>query len=221
MEHWTEVLGIAARRTDEVLRLSLGNQQRAQLAAALVHEPEILVLDEPFSGLDPVAVDVMSGVLRDQAAAGVPVLFSSHQLELVERLCDRVGIVQAGSMVAVGSIDELRTTDERRWLVDGPAGASWAAAVPEVRVVSSQGTRTVVEATVGPGRDDPGGPGGVGGPGGGAGGAGDPASRDLDQRVLAAALAAGPVREFGRVHPSLVELYRDVVTAPAREEVPA
>jgi ABC-2 type transport system ATP-binding protein len=221
MEHWTEVLGIAARRTDEVLRLSLGNQQRAQLAAALVHEPEILVLDEPFSGLDPVAVDVMSGVLRDQAAAGVPVLFSSHQLELVERLCDRVGIVQAGSMVAVGSIDELRTTDERRWLVDGPAGASWAAAVPEVRVVSSQGTRTVVEATVGPGRDDPGGPGGVGGPGGGAGGAGEPASRDLDQRVLAAALAAGPVREFGRVHPSLVELYRDVVTAPAREEVPA
>ena len=84
MEQWTEVLGIAERRGDEILKLSLGNQQRVQLAAALVHSPDILVLDEPFSGLDPVAVDVMSGVLRDQAAAGVPVLFSSHQLELVE-----------------------------------------------------------------------------------------------------------------------------------------
>ena len=96
MEHWTEVLGIAERRGDEILKLSLGNQQRVQLAAALVHSPEILVLDEPFSGLDPVAVDVMSGVLRDQAAAGVPVLFSSHQLELVEALCDRVGIIKSG-----------------------------------------------------------------------------------------------------------------------------
>src|SRR6478609_5491572 len=108
MEHWTEVLGIADRRGDEILKLSLGNQQRVQLAAALVHSPEILVLDEPFSGLDPVAVDVMSGVLRDQVAAGVPVLFSSHQLELVEALCDRVGIIKSGSMVAFGGIEELR-----------------------------------------------------------------------------------------------------------------
>ena len=74
-------------------KLSLGNQQRVQLAAALVHDPEVLVLDEPFSGLDPIAVEVMSGVLAEKAAAGVPVIFSSHQLELVERLRDRVGIV--------------------------------------------------------------------------------------------------------------------------------
>jgi ABC-type Na+ transport system ATPase subunit NatA len=72
MEHWTEVLGIDGRRGDEILKLSLGNQQRVQLAAALVHEPVILVLDEPFSGLDPVAVDVMSGVLREQAGRRWP-----------------------------------------------------------------------------------------------------------------------------------------------------
>ena len=89
-------------------KLSLGNQQRVQLAAALVHEPRILVLDEPFSGLDPVAVDVMSQVLEEKAARGVPVVFSSHQLDLVERLCDRVGIVRNGHMVAKGTVAELR-----------------------------------------------------------------------------------------------------------------
>jgi ABC-2 type transport system ATP-binding protein len=192
MEHWTETLGIAERRGDEVLKLSLGNQQRVQLAAALVHEPDILVLDEPFSGLDPVAVDVMSGVLREQADAGRPVVFSSHQLELVERISDRVGIVRAGSMVAVGAIDELRRTEHRRWSVDGPSGSEWASAVADVRVVSSAGTTTVVEE----------------GPG---------ASSDVDQAVLRAALAAGPVREFSLVRPSLSELYRDVVTADPSE----
>ena len=106
MERWTEILGVAARRGDDVQKLSLGNQQRVQLAAALVHDPEILILDEPFSGLDPVAVDVMSGVLRERAHAGAPVIFSSHQLDLVQRLCDRVGIIKAGRMVTVGSVEE-------------------------------------------------------------------------------------------------------------------
>jgi ABC-2 type transport system ATP-binding protein len=193
MTRWTEVLGIAARRGDEVLKLSLGNQQRVQLAAALVHDPDILVLDEPFSGLDPVAVDVMSGVLHEQSARGVPVLFSSHQLELVERLSDRVGIIQAGSMVAVGDIDELRETDEQVWLVDGPTTGDWVAAVPEARVVSSGGTQTIVEIRDG--------------------------RSDVDQALLSAALSAGPVRQFARQRPSLAELYRDVVSQD--EGVPA
>lgn len=109
-EQWTERLGLSSRLQDEVQTLSLGNQQRVQLAAALVHDPRLLVLDEPFSGLDPVAVDVMSSVLRECADEGVPVIFSSHQLELVERLSDRVGIVARGEMVAVGTIAELRQT---------------------------------------------------------------------------------------------------------------
>ncbi len=77
----------------------------------------LLVLDEPFAGLDPVAVDVMAGVLRERADAGVPVIFSSHELELVERLCDRVGIIDRGRMVACGTVDELRAGgQERRWI---------------------------------------------------------------------------------------------------------
>ncbi|MDI1289733.1 MAG: ATP-binding cassette domain-containing protein [bacterium] len=196
MEHWTEVLGIDGRRGDEVLKLSLGNQQRVQLAAALVHEPVILVLDEPFSGLDPVAVDVMSGVLRDQARAGVPVMFSSHQLELDERLCDRVGIIKSGAMVAIGGIDELRETDNRRWLVDGAPPSAWIGGVAGARVVESEGSRTIVEVS-------------------------DRSDYDIDQVMLAAALAAGPVREFARQRPSLTDLYRDVVAVPHDQEVSA
>ncbi|WP_449224274.1 ABC transporter ATP-binding protein [Amycolatopsis pigmentata] len=182
---WTERLDVATRRDDEVQKLSLGNQQRVQLAAALVHDPDILVLDEPFSGLDPVAVDVMSNVLRDKAAHGVPVVFSSHQLDLVERLCDRVGIVRKGQMVACGTVDELRAGGAPRLVVDAPrASADWAATLPGVKVLEHKGTRTELE--LGEGADD--------------------------QEVLRAALATGPVREFAPRRPSLTELFRTVVT---------
>ena len=103
-----EQLGIAERAADRVEALSLGNQQRVQLAAALVHDPVLLVLDEPFSGLDPVGVDALAEVLTARVADGVPVVFSSHQLDLVERLCDSVGIIVGGRIVASGTVDELR-----------------------------------------------------------------------------------------------------------------
>ncbi len=187
-DRWLERLGVAARRDDEVQKLSLGNQQRVQLAASLVHDPKILVLDEPFSGLDPVAVDVMSQVMRDKAAEGIPVVFSSHQLDLVERLCDRVGIIRSGQMVAVGRVDDLRTAGPRRLVVDAPqATAGWADTVPGVRVLSSDNGKTELELA--DGADD--------------------------QAVLRAALAAGPVRAFGDRRPSLTELFRDVVSEKA------
>jgi ABC-2 type transport system ATP-binding protein len=107
-DRWIERLGLSERAQDRVETLSLGNQQRVQLAVALAHDPELLVLDEPFAGLDPVGVDVMSGVLRERADAGVPVVFSSHQLELVERLCEDVAIVNRGRIVAAGAVADLR-----------------------------------------------------------------------------------------------------------------
>src|ERR671915_648423 len=130
-DRWIERLGLTERAGDRVEQLSLGNQQRVQLAAALVHDPDLLVLDEPFSGLDPVGVDVLSGVLADYASNGVPVLFSSHQLELVERLCDAVAIIKDGRLVASGKVEELRDrgADDRRVRVELQGdGEDW---VPE------------------------------------------------------------------------------------------
>jgi len=120
-ERWIERLGLSERAGDRVEALSLGNQQRVQLGVALVHDPEVLVLDEPFSGLDPVGVDVMSGVLRERADAGVPVVFSSHQLELVERLCEDVAIVNRGRLVASGAVGELRERGRGAWSRSGSA----------------------------------------------------------------------------------------------------
>ncbi|ASR38169.1 ABC transporter ATP-binding protein [Prauserella marina] len=184
-EDWIGRLGLSERRGDEVQKLSLGNQQRVQLAAALVHDPDVLVLDEPFSGLDPIAVDVMSQVLREKAATGVPVVFSSHQLDLVERLCDRVGIIRSGQIVGYGSVADLTANAAPRITVVAPGAPwGWAAALPGVRVISEQPESTVVE--LGPDVDD--------------------------QAVLTAALATGPVHEFARHRPSLAELFRNAVT---------
>jgi ABC-2 type transport system ATP-binding protein len=186
---WTTRLGIDARVNDTVHALSLGNQQRVQLAAALVHDPDVLVLDEPFSGLDPVAVDVMSEVLAEKAAHGVPVIFSSHQLDLVERLCHRVGIVVRGHMKEIGTVDELRAGGGTQLLVHAPqAPPGWADGLPGVHTARYGEGRTVL--TVERGNEN-----------------------DVGQAVLAAALRTGPVHEFSRSQPSLTELFREVVAA--------
>jgi ABC-2 type transport system ATP-binding protein len=181
----TERLGVAERRDDAIEKLSLGNQQRVQLAAALVHDPEVLVLDEPFSGLDPVGVDALAGVLLERARRGVPVVFSSHQLDLVERLCDSVGIINAGRMVATGTVDDLRTQEGRRQLLvivrDAPPG--WAGGIPGVTVVSERRGELVLELA--DGADD--------------------------QEVLAAASRAGRVEHFSWRQPTLTELFREAV----------
>ncbi|HKI93500.1 MAG TPA: ATP-binding cassette domain-containing protein, partial [Gaiellaceae bacterium] len=114
---WLERLGLSDREHTTVEKLSHGNQQRVQLAAALVHEPDLLVLDEPFSGLDPLAVESLGEILRAEAARGAAVLFSSHQLDLVEDLCELVVIVDHGRVVASGTVDELAASGARRLVV--------------------------------------------------------------------------------------------------------
>jgi ABC-2 type transport system ATP-binding protein len=111
---WLDRLALASRADAKVEELSHGNQQRVQLAAALLHEPDLLVLDEPFAGLDPVAVQMLAEVLRGEAARGAAVLFSSHQLELVEDICEEVAIVDHGRVVTTGDVDTLRSASQQR-----------------------------------------------------------------------------------------------------------
>jgi len=113
-DHWLAELGLTDRARDPLETLSHGNQQRVQLAAALVHDPEILLLDEPFSGLDPLGVDTLADVLRERAARGAAVVFSSHQLDLVETMCEDVAIIDRGRVVATGPLDEIRAASPHR-----------------------------------------------------------------------------------------------------------
>jgi ABC-2 type transport system ATP-binding protein len=186
-----ERLGLADRAKSQLQSLSHGNQQRVQLAAALVFSPELLVLDEPFAGLDPVAVDSMAEILRSEADAGKPVVLSSHQLDIVERICDRVGIINHGQMVATGTVDELTAHGPLRFWVDVPgAVAGWYDGVPGVTLVEQDGSRWLLQLA-------------------------DDAN---EQAVLQKALTLGPVHEFRRDRPALTQLFRDVMSGKAIDE---
>ena len=177
-------LELGARANDTVDALSLGNQQRAQIAAALVHQPEVLILDEPFSGLDPMGVDSVLGVLRDAASDGAPVLFSSHQLDLVERLCDDLVIIANGEIRASGSREQLQREHGRdRYQLDVDGDLGWLREVPGITVVDFDGGHALFEA----------------------------ADAAAAQSVLKRAVADGSVQRFAPQHPSLAQIFREVI----------
>jgi ABC-2 type transport system ATP-binding protein len=150
---WMKRVDVLSRADDEVQALSSGNQQRVQLAIALVHEPELLILDEPFSGLDPVAVENMKTILAEQLAAGTSVLFSSHQLDLVSDVSRDVVIVDAGRVVMQGDVRDLRERAEFRYASIGFAEETdWTPASGGVEVVEylTRGVRLKVGADTGP-----------------------------------------------------------------------
>ena len=140
-DRWLDALGLADRKTARLDDLSHGNQQRVQLAAALVHSPELLVLDEPFSGLDPIAMDAMSSLLRDLAYDGTAVLFSSHQLDVVEHLCEDVVVIDRGHVVLAGDLDEIRDASPDRYLDVTARDPEWALDVDGASVVAHDGDR--------------------------------------------------------------------------------
>lgn len=179
-----EQLGLGERSSSAVESLSLGNQQRAQIAAALVHDPEVLILDEPFSGLDPLAVDVVVGVLKDRASAGAPVLFSSHQLDIVERLCDDLVIIADGAIRANGSRAALRAEHSTlRYELISSGDAGWLRSVPGVSVVDFDGGYALFDVD----------------------------SEQTAQAVLRDAIGRGDVATFAPQHPSLAQIFKEVI----------
>jgi ABC-2 type transport system ATP-binding protein len=190
---WLERLGLGDRVRSKLEELSHGNQQRVQLISALAHDPELLVLDEPFSGLDPLGTATMTEVIRERTAAGVGVIFSSHQLDLVEDVCEDVVIIAAGRIVAAGEIDALKRASGRRHLeveVAGSGGA-WLDGDAHLTVLDRSGDRVklLVDTTV-----------------------------DLED-LLARAQRGGEVRRFSFEPPKLSELFMEAVAGPADTEV--
>ena len=177
-----ERFGIADRAKDHVEKLSLGNQQRVQITAAVMARPECLILDEPFSALDPSAVDAMADVLREHTRRGVPILFSSHQLDLVDRLCDGLVILSRGRVVGDGTAEALRSRAlaRHRLVLDQDAG--WTRGVDGVHVTDVDGPVAILE-DLRPG---------------------------AEHALLSEALRRGTVHEFARIVPSLSEIYREV-----------
>jgi ABC-2 type transport system ATP-binding protein len=174
-------LGLADRWEDRTDKLSGGMQQRLQMATALVHDPDVIILDEPFNGLDPLAVASLSESLRQRADAGRIVLFSSHQLDLVQDLCEVIAMIDQGRTVLEGSVATLRASSGERQLrlhVTAP-NREWLEGFPGVTVVSDQADD--LRLAVGPGVDP--------------------------LAVLDAARAAGGVSDFGLELPTLSQLF--------------
>jgi ABC-2 type transport system ATP-binding protein len=185
-DRWLDRLGLSDRGEAKVEELSHGNQQRAQLAVALAHEPELLVLDEPFSGLDPIAAETMAVILAEIAGAGAAVVFSSHQLDMVEDLCRDVVIINAGNVVAAGDVQELRAAMPHRYLevATGSTDLSWVDRLPGARPIEKTPDR--IRLLI----EDP----------------------NIDIAALAEVVQqAGPVREFVFAPPSLSEVFREAV----------
>lgn len=182
---WLQQLGLEDRRTSPTEDLSHGNQQRIQLAAALVHDPELMVLDEPFSGLDPLGVDTMAEVLSAQTERGKAVVFSSHQLDLVEDLCDEVAIIHRGRIVMAGEVRRLKDAAPIRRLEVEMEGAvdTVLAGLEGVRSAEVSNGRHVLLVD---------------------------ADTDV-RRILAEAERAGGLRHFVYTTPSLTDLFRAVV----------
>jgi ABC-2 type transport system ATP-binding protein len=186
VDTWLERLGLTDRAADRLDTLSHGNQQRVQLIAALVNDPELLVLDEPFSGLDPIAMGTMSELLSDLAAGGATVLFSSHQLDLVEDLCEDVVIIEHGRIVLAGELAGLRAAVPQRFVdirYRGPA-PDWSRLAP-VTVIEATGSQARLRV-----------------------------GRDTDlAAVLAAVQDRADIVSFAYQPPTLSELFRQAVAA--------
>lgn len=184
---YLERFGLAERRKDALESLSMGNQQRVQIIASIMSDPLCLVLDEPFSGLDPQAIRDMSEVLREVTLEGVPVLFSSHQLDMVDRLCDEMVALSGGEVRAAGSLESLTVGRPLRYRVVAH-GAEWLHAAKGVRVLSVE--KSGESATVDVEVNQP----------------------VLAERILHEGVQRGSLQEFSRILPTLSEIYAEVVS---------
>jgi len=183
---WLERMGLTAWRHRKINELSKGMQQKAQFIATVLHDPEVLILDEPFSGLDPVGTNLMRDVLVELRRQGKTLVFSSHQMETVERLCDSIALINRGRMVLEGTVQEVKSRHGKNTLVLAYDGdGSFLGALPGVLKVSDFGR--YVELRMAEGADP--------------------------QAILRAASERLRISRFEVVEPSLHDIFVERVTA--------
>ena len=135
---WMERLNITENRTKTVEQLSKGNQQKIQFLAALLHDPEILILDEPFSGLDPVNAEQMKNAFREMRDRGKTIIFSTHQLDDAQELSSDVAIIHRGQLMITGPVEDVRQSVGEhyvRFSVAGDPQIAWLDELPDLHIV--------------------------------------------------------------------------------------
>ena len=183
IDHWLDRFELTDRASAKLEDLSHGNQQRIQLLAAIIHEPEVLVLDEPFSGLDPIGVESLSGVIREFADNGAAILFSSHQLDLVEHICQDLAIVEEGTIVLDGELAAIRSGAPYRRVEIEIDGKLWRPPVAGVHESDSTGrVHHIIDASV------------------------------AVEHLLDLAAAEGTITRFSYESPSLSDIFQEAVT---------
>ena len=187
---WLERLGLADWRRKKVNELSKGMQQKAQFVATVLHEPEVLIMDEPTTGLDPVGMDVMREAMLDLRRKGATIVLSSHQMEAVERLCDRVALINRGEKVLDGSVAEVKARHGKNTVALAFEGdGSFIESLPGVAKVSDHGQYVEVRL-----------------------------EKEADpQPLLREAAARLRVRRFEIVEPSLHDIFVETVTGKGEE----
>ena len=194
-ERWLDRLGLAWAANLHCSELSKGNQQKVQFACAVVHAPELVVLDEPFSGLDPANADVILNALRELAHEGVTLILSTHQLWQIQELCDTFCIIAGGVVKTSGTLRELRTSWPVRRIEVEPAVPALRAALDEFPGLLASPAAANSGATNALAYDVP-------------------AGTDV-AHILRQLVAAGDVTRFEQIEPSLQEIYARATGAPA------
>jgi ABC-2 type transport system ATP-binding protein len=181
LDSWMKRFDVQGKRSDRVKDLSKGNQQKVQLIATLIHMPKLVILDEPFSGLDPVNASVLEDGIRMMRNEGAAIIYSSHDMGNVEALSDHLIMLRSGSVVLNGTVDEIRDSFGRtKVYLESPLSRSDLEAIAGVRQVKDDGRRKIITL------DDP----------------------AAGQTIFAAATANGYIQEFSQQAPTLDEIFR-------------
>ena len=134
---WMEKLQVKGKLTDKIKSLSKGNQQKVQLIITMIHEPKLIILDEPFSGLDPVNTEVLKQVIFEEKERGATIIFSDHVMTNVEELCDELVMIRDGSVILSGPVQEVRNSfGKTRLFVSNDFSKEELEALPHVTKVT-------------------------------------------------------------------------------------